>query len=193
VIPDTPLGLVDKVMIVVAAMTGFRQGELIGLRWINIDWAVRKIRAPRGFVRGEYTTPKGKRGRAVPLADRAGGELDVLFKCSAFQDDHDLVFAHPETGAELDRSKLLKRFKRYLADAGVHEITWHELRHTFGTRMAARGVPLRTIQEWMGHRDIKTTQIYAHYAPSEHEVDWVNDAFAAASPGIGRTIDRHPT
>ena len=62
--------------------------------------------------------------------------------------------------------------------AEVREITFHELRHTFGTRMAAAGVPLRTIQHWMGHADAKTTQIYAHYQPSEHEAELVERAFA---------------
>ena len=44
---------------------------------------------------------------------------------------------------------------------------FHDLRHTFGTRMAAAGVPMRTLQEWMGHRDLATTQLYADYAPSD--------------------------
>jgi integrase len=57
-------------------------------------------------------------------------------------------------------------------------VRFHDLRHTFGTRMAAVGVPIRTLQEWMGHRDFKTTLIYADYAPSEHERRWVQDAFA---------------
>ena len=52
-----------------------------------------------------------------------------------------------------------------MSRADVHEITFHELRHTFGTQMAAAGAPLRAIQEWMGHADAKTTEIYAHYAP----------------------------
>jgi integrase len=44
-------------------------------------------------------------------------------------------------------------------------ITFHALRHTFGTQMAAKGAPLRNIQEWMGHADSKTTEIYRHFAP----------------------------
>jgi len=44
--------------------------------------------------------------------------------------------------------------------------TFHGQRHTFGTQMAAAGAPLRAIQEWMGHADARTTEIYAHYAPN---------------------------
>ena len=67
----------------------------------------------------------------------------------------------------------------------------HELRHTFATTLAAAGVPLRTIQEYLGHADLKTTQIYAHYAPSKHEVEIVNDAFGA-SPSTRRRRRRSP-
>jgi integrase len=65
-------------------------------------------------------------------------------------------------------------------DAGVPPVRFHDLRHTFATRLAASGQPLRTIQELLGHADSKATQIYAHYAPSEHEVQMVNEAFAPA-------------
>jgi integrase len=57
-----------------------------------------------------------------------------------------LVFCQPESGFPPDRSKLIRRFKEAIARADVPPITFHELRHTFGTRMAAAGVPLRTIQ-----------------------------------------------
>ena len=56
-------------------------------------------------------------------------------------------------------------------------VKFHDPRHTFATRLAASGQPLRTIQEFLGHADSKTTQIYAHYAPSEREVQMVNEAF----------------
>ncbi len=62
--------------------------------------------------------------------------------------------------------------------APYEAVAHRDLRHTFATRLAASGQPMRTIQELLGHADSKTTQIYAHYAPSEHEVQMVNDAFA---------------
>lgn len=84
---------------------------------------------------------------------------------------------NPQLGTPLDRTKLTRRFKESCRDAGVRPMRFHDLRHTFGTRLAASGVPLRTIQEFLGHADAKTTQIYAHYAPSAREVAMVNEAF----------------
>ena len=97
------------------------------------------------------------------------------------------MFAHPQTGNPLDRSKVTKRFQGACRSAGVHVITFHDLRHTFGTRLAASGEPLRTIQEFLGHADAKTTQIYTHYAPSAYEVERVNAAFADTVPDHGNT------
>ena len=161
-----------------AAMTGLRQGELLALRWRDIDWVGSPRAGHQNYVRGEFGTPKSKRSsRSVPLADRLAGELERHFKASPWQGDDDLVFAHPDVGSPLERSRLLKRFKRNLARASVRELRFHDLRHTFGTRVAAAGVPLRTLQEWMGHRDFKTTLIYADYQPSEREAEFVERAF----------------
>jgi integrase len=119
------------------------------------------------------------------MADRLAAELERLFQRSRYQADTDLVFCHPETGAPLDPSKLRKRFKAALKRAGVPGITFHELRHTFGTQLAAAGVPLRAIQEWMGHADAKTTEVYRHYAPDPtHGAELVERAFGRDSnPG----------
>jgi integrase len=175
---DGALADIERVLYLIAAMTGLRQGELLALRWMDVDWIALKIRVRQNFVRGEYGTPKSKRSsRAVPMADLVAQELELLFQRSARQADSDLVFGHPLTGNPLDRSKVTKRFKRILKRAGVREVRFHDLRHTFGTRMAAANVPMRTLQEWMGHRDIKTTQIYADYAPAANEVELVNSAF----------------
>lgn len=113
------------------------------------------------------------------MADRLGRELDRWSQRTAFSGEDDLVFAHPQTGHPLDGSKVSKRFKSACRAAGVRVVRFHDLRHTFATRLAATGQPLRTIQEFLGHADAKTTQIYAHYAPSEHEVAMVNAAFSA--------------
>ena len=184
-VPDDPLGHVERVMYLTAAMTGMRQGELFALRWRDVDWTARRIRVRRNFVRGEFGTPKSKRSaRSVPLASRVAAELELLSQHSRWKGDDDLVFAHSETGKPIDRSKLLKRFKAALRAGEVREVRFHDLRHTFGTRMAAQGVPMRVLQEMMGHRDFKTTLIYADYAPSEREAEWVEEAFRPAAPDL---------
>lgn len=189
-VPDDDLGRVERRMYLTAAMTGMRQGELLALRWRDIDWPARRVRIRRNFVRGEFGTPKSKRSsRSVPLADRLAGELDRLHQETPHRHDDDLVFAHPHTGKPIDRSRVLKRFKAALARGEVRPVRFHDLRHTFGTRMAAQGVPMRALQEMMGHRDFKTTLIYADYAPSAREAEWVEAAFRP----VGEALDQAAT
>jgi integrase len=180
VVPDDVLGAVERPLYLTAAMTGLRQGELIALRWKDVDWKAGLIRVRRNYTRGRFGTPKTKRSsRAVPMPNRVAVALKQHLKRSEYTGADDLVFCHPETGGPLDASKMRKRFKAAIKAAGVRSIRFHDLRHTFGTRMAAAGAPLRTIQEWMGHRDYKTTEIYADYAPDPVQgARWAEAAFA---------------
>ena len=77
------------------------------------------------------------------------------------------MFGHPETGHPYDASKMRQRFKAAVERAGVREVRFHDLRHTYGTAMAAAGAPLRALQEWMGHADLQTTLRYADYSPGQ--------------------------
>ena len=74
---------------------------------------------------------------------------------------------------------MLLRFQRDLSRVWVTAVRFHDPRHTFGTRMAAAGVPLCTLAEWMGHRDFKT-MIYADYQPSDQEAELVERAFGGS-------------
>lgn len=121
-----PLGQLDRAIYLTAAMTGLRQGELLALRWGDVDWTARKIRVRRSYVRGHWSTPKTRRGsRAVPLGSRVKEELERLRERSCHTDQDDLVFGHPSTGEVLDHSKLVARFKRSLRKGGVREIRFH--------------------------------------------------------------------
>jgi integrase len=105
-----------------------------------------------------------------------------LYQASPFKADDDLVFANPASGRPLDRSKVRKRFQRACRRAGVRVVRFHDLRHTFGTRIAATGeVSMRRLQEWMGHRDLKTTLVYADYQPDQREAEMVERAFAGSA------------
>jgi integrase len=167
------LAATDYVIYLTAAMTGLRQGELVALRWRDVDWMASVIRVRRNYTRNAWGQPKSKRSsRAVPMADRVAGALDRHFKASAFQGDEDLVFCHPQTGNPYDASKMRQRFYKAMKAAKMGDrcgrkggITFHSLRHTFGTRMAAVGAPMRTLQEWMGHADFATTLVYADFSP----------------------------
>jgi integrase len=71
---------IDRAMFLTAAMTGLRKGELIALRWRDVDWTAGKIRVRRNYVRGEFGTPKSRSStRSVPMADEVAGELDRLY------------------------------------------------------------------------------------------------------------------
>jgi integrase len=89
------------------------------------------------------------------------------------------VFAEPATGEVLRRGALMRRYRRALKAAKLEQShRFHDLRQTFGTAMAAAAVPIRTLQEWMGHRDLQTTLIYADYVPNPGEAAMVDRAFA---------------
>jgi integrase len=201
--PPDVIGPVLRVLILAAAITGRRQSELLGLRWRDVDWTAQRIRVRNTFVRGEHSA-EGKSDlstrRSVPMATRLAADLDRWSKRTLYNTEEDLVFAHPHTGRPIDRSKVTSCFQEACRVAGVRVIKFHDLRHTFATRLAAHGEPLRTIQEYLGHVDAKTTQIYAHYAPSVHEVQRVDAAFASlgepeANTGSGSNLsetERNP-
>ena len=83
--------------------------------------------------------------------------------------DDDFVFAG-EVGLPLDGDALSSRYRDALARAGLRPLRFHDLRHTFGTRMIAKA-DIRRVQEWMGHADIQTTMRYLHYAPREEDAE----------------------
>jgi integrase len=187
---DTEIGRQDRVMYLVAGMAGLRQGELLGLHWYSIDWTAMKIRAGRDtFTRG-HMKEGGKTsaaGRGVPMAPRVARELELHFQRSAFTTDSSLVFPNPATGDPQQRSEVHRRFKRTLKRAGLRdEMKFHGLRHTFATRLAASGVPLVKLQEWLGHEDATTTQIYVDYQPSGQDAELIERAFGSDPLGLSR-------
>ena len=160
-VPDDLLGPTDRVLYLAAATTGKRQGELRALRWRDVGWTTSHLRTHGSIKRkGERGRPKSQRGfRTMPMTDELAAELERHFQRSVFQGDDDYVFCHPQTGSPYDASKMRKRFYTARDAAGVRPVTFHELRHTYGTAMAASGTPLRTLQGYMGHEDYKTTEI----------------------------------
>jgi integrase len=147
-----PYASIDEALWLTAIEAGLRHGELCALRVRDVDFSAMRIRVRQNWVLERFGTPKSKRSsRSVPMTDRLGGALDRMLTARGVDRDPDaLVFPDPLTGAPMDKAKTLRRYRRALIAAGVDEThTLHDLRHTFGTRMAAGGVPMRTLQEWM--------------------------------------------
>ena len=112
------------------------------------------------------SAPRSRAARAAPCRSPPGSPTSsrAHYEQTPYRDEADLVFAHPDIGGVLDPSKLRKRFLACARRAGVRPVRFHDLRHTFGTQMAAAGAPMRAIQAWLGHADLRTTLIYADYA-----------------------------
>jgi integrase len=186
-VQDGQYAAIDPVFYVTAIEAGLRHGELCALRVRDVDFAAMRIRVRQNWVLDEFGTPKSKRSsRSIPMTDELGGALDRMLKARGDDRTPDaLVFPDPLAGGPMDKAKTLRRYRRVLKSAGIDAThTLHDLRHTFGTRMAAGGVPMRTLQEWMGHRHITTTERYADYAPSLHEHSLIEAASAAAKSAL---------
>lgn len=144
-------------MILVALRTGLRFSELTALRWEDIDLNRGLLAVHRSIVEGHIGPTKNLRSRHIRLTREV---LDVL---QATPKEHPLVFQHD--GAPVHQQVAIKRLRRLSKRAGIEPATWHDLRHTFASRLVARGAPLPAVQQLLGHADIAMTMRYTHLAP----------------------------
>ncbi len=165
----------DAAIFLTAAFTGLRRGELLALHWRDVDFAGSTIRVRGNYSEGVLTTPKSGKVRAVPMAPDVASVLAKLGDREHWVGDDDLVFVGT-AGGYLDGSALRRRYGAALERAGLRQLRFHDLRHTFGTRMIAKA-DIRRVQEWMGHSSIQTTMQYLHYAPREADAQLVAEAF----------------
>ncbi|MGH2854990.1 MAG: tyrosine-type recombinase/integrase [Solirubrobacteraceae bacterium] len=170
----------DGALYLTAAFTGLRRGELIALRWRDVDYAGSVVRVRASYAGGALTAPKSGKVRSVPLAPDVAQVLARLADRELFTSEDDLVFPG-EAGGFLDGSALRRRYTAALKRAALRPLRFHDLRHTFGTRMIAKA-DIRRVQEWMGHADIQTTMRYLHYAPREEDARLVAEAFQVETP-----------
>jgi integrase len=166
----------DAAIFLTAAFTGLRRGELLALRWRDVDFAGSVIRVRASYAGGKLTTPKSGKVRSVPMAPSVASALARLGQRGLFVGEDDLVFVG-DVGGHLDGSALRRRYAAALKRAGLRPLRFHDLRHTFGTRMIAKA-DIRRVQEWMGHADVQTTMRYLHYAPRGDEAELIAEAFA---------------
>ena len=167
----------DAELIRVAAYAGLRLGELLALRWRDVDFAGHVLTVSRAISGGVESTTKSGRVRRVPLPDQAAAALERLSRRERFTEPGELVFCNLY-GRPLDGSALRRRFKRARDAAGLRQLRFHDLRHTYGSLLASRGIDLVTIQAAMGHAALSTTSRYLHARPASELAQAFTAAFA---------------
>jgi integrase len=149
--------------LLVAVKAGLRQGELIGLQWSDLDLPRSLLHVRRTIWRGVEGLPKGGRERSVELPE------SVVEALKAHRHLRGRFVFCQEDGQPLTASRMAGPLRRALRAAGITrergQIGWHDLRHTYGSHLAMRAVPLKAIQELMGHSTIEMTMRYAHLSP----------------------------
>lgn len=179
----------DAAIYLTAAFTGLRRGEVLALRWRDVDFTGSVIRVRASYAANQLSTPKSGKVRSVPMAPDVAEALALLGQRERFTGDDDFVFAG-ESGLPINGDALSSRYEKALEAAGLRRLRFHDLRHTFGTRMI-READIRRVQEWMGHADIQTTMKYLHYESRKEDAELVARAFALTSAGESReTIPR---
>src|SRR3954470_15686695 len=176
--------LQDAAIFITAAFTGLRRGELVALRWRDVDFAACRVRVCGSYAGARLTTPKSGKVRSVPLAPDVASALAGLVRREQWTGDDDLVFPGV-AGGYLDASALSRRYKVALQRAALRRLRFHDLRHTFGTRMIAKA-DIRRVQEWIGHADVATTMKYLHYVPRPDDAALVAEAFAVEAVSSAR-------
>ena len=155
-------------------------------------WSSDRTAVRHGHEDGEVTL--GGRRVAVkrPRVRTVDGESEISLQTYEHFADRDLLgrtalerMLAGIAGGYLDGAALSRRYKTALRRAGLRQLRFHDLRHTFGTRMIAKA-DIRRVQGWMGHADIQTTMKYLHYAPREEDARLVAEAFCLATPGRPR-------
>lgn len=147
-------------LVMLAIQTGMRRGEQFGARLEDVDLR-------QGFLKVQES--KNGEARRVLLNSQAKSIVKQLIAEAKALGSIWLIPS--QTGkSPLCANNFVKRvFEPALEQAEVEGFTWHDLRHTYGSRLAMAGVPLRTIQVLMGHKSIRTTERYAHLSP-DHKV-----------------------
>jgi integrase len=166
-----------------AVTTGLRQGELLGLRWSDLDWKARRLKVQRqlqllpktGFV---FSEPKSAAGRRSILVGPATVEkLQAHFQRQQIErrilgerwKENELIFPSV-VGTPMEWRNLVRHFKGILKKAGLPNIRFHDLRHTAATLMLQQGIHPKIVQERLGHSQINLTlDTYSHVLPDMQE------------------------
>ena len=149
----------ERALLLFALDTGARAGEQLALEWGDIDWHNSLIVFRRSSTRGQVGPTKSGRERKVPMTERL---FEALRRIKHLRGK--LVFCRVD-GKPLTLWQLHERLWGACRRAGLREIRWHDLRHSFASQLVSAGVPLRQVQDWLGHSTMQMTMRYSHLAP----------------------------
>ncbi len=141
-------------IVITALQTGMRRGEILRLKWDNVDFK-------NGYIYVEDS--KNKTSRLIPMSQTLRQTLSNLPRHLSSP----YVFWH-DNGKPYDDIK--HSFNKVLKRAGIKVFTFHDLRHTFASHLVMNGVDLMTVKELLGHKDIKMTMRYSHLSPDHKRV-----------------------
>ncbi|HMM43469.1 MAG TPA: site-specific integrase, partial [Thermomicrobiales bacterium] len=173
----------DHAIYVLAVTTGLRQGELLGLRWSDVDFDAGRLAVQRSLQRQQgkglvFVEPKTARSRrSVTLSQRAVAalrdhrvrQLEERLALGSEWQDVSLVFPNL-TGGPMDGPTLTGRFKAALVLAGLPVIRFHDLRHSAATLLLEEGIHPKVVQELLGHSTITLTlDTYSHVTATMHD------------------------
>lgn len=155
-------------LVEVALATALRRGELLALRWADVELLDGRLTVRQAYVRGQFQTPKSRASRrTLELGPHAVDVFTEVYEDSRYRADDCVVFCHPALGTPLDPSKLAREYMRpALKRAKITKPfrVWHDLRHTSLTHEAAAGNPQAYVQLKAGHSQGSITERYIHAA-----------------------------
>ena len=157
-----------------ALRTGMRLGELLGLRWGDVDWNGKFIEVRRSHRRGKTGSTKTGKRRRVDMSDQLLATLKRLYttrKVEALKDGRGGVVEKifHRDGKPMEQNFNRRVFKRVLRKAGLREMRFHDLRHTLASQLLSNGESPVYVKEQLGHSSIQmTVDIYGHLIPSSN-------------------------
>jgi integrase len=155
----------------VAMLTGMRRGELLSLKWDQIK---------HGAIHLDGSMTKSGKGRKIQISDR----LEMVLKELRRENHLKSPYVFNYQGKRLQEVK--RSFQGACRRAGIEDFRFHDLRHTFASRLVMRGASLKAVQELLGHADLSMTMRYSHLS-QEHLKDTVN--LLNDTPDIRQTLD----
>lgn len=172
----------DAAIYMTAAMAGLRRGELLALRWADIDFEHSSIRVYEGYSANTTGKTKSRKSRTVPMVDKVAERLVQVRARGFMTAKTNLVFVSRER-TNVDGSALRRRYIATLDAAGLRRLRFHDLRHTFGS-LAINVASIVQVQAWMGHADIKTTMRYLHHKSRADDARLLSAAFETGSDAL---------